>query len=78
MESTASNGQLTSMVQAMERIPGLRQGLLLLAIAASVALGVVAALWSINPMYTPITSVTDPAAASAALKGAGIKVMDRG
>jgi flagellar M-ring protein FliF len=78
MESTASNGQLTSMVQAMERIPGLRQGLLLLAIAASVALGVVAALWSINPMYTPIAAVTDPAAASTALKAAGIKVMDRG
>jgi flagellar M-ring protein FliF len=79
METTAATGQLTSMKQAMDRIPGLRQGLLLLAIAGSVALGVVAALWSINPVYTPLAqTVSDPAAAAVVLKNAGIKVSDRG
>ena len=56
-------------------IPGLRQGLLLLGLAAAVAVGVAVALWSQNPSYRVLFPNIDPSemgAISGVLETAGI------
>jgi flagellar M-ring protein FliF len=56
-------------------IPGLRQGLLLLGLAAAVALGVAVALWSQSPSYRVLFPSIDPSemgAISGVLETAGI------
>ena len=75
IESTlapASNLSLTGVL----RIPAVRQVVLLIGVAASVAAGLAIVLWSQTPVYTQLYSgldTADAAQVSEALRGAGIE-----
>ena len=63
-------------LSGVARIPAVRQVLLLLGVAASVAAGFAVVLWSQSPSYTQLYSdldTTDAAQVAEALRGAGIE-----
>lgn len=66
----------TSVVTTMQSIPGLRQGGLLLGVAAAVAIGIAVALWLQSPSYRVLFPYVDPAevgAIATVLDAAGIE-----
>lgn len=78
MASTSENNQLPQLVQSLERVPGLRQGLMLLALAGSIALGVTAVLWIQRPMYSALPPMKEMSQGHDLLVTEGIRVDDRG
>lgn len=78
MASTSESLQLPQVVQSIDRVPGLRQALMLLALAASVALGVTVVLWMQRPLQSALPPMENMSQAHDMLRAAGIKVNDRG
>ncbi|MEM9385965.1 MAG: flagellar basal-body MS-ring/collar protein FliF [Pseudomonadota bacterium] len=78
MASKADDNQLPQLLQGIDSVPGLRQAIMLLAVAASVALGVTAVLWMQRPMHTALPPMQNMSEAQQMLKTAGIDVADEG
>ncbi|MEO0421411.1 MAG: flagellar basal-body MS-ring/collar protein FliF [Pseudomonadota bacterium] len=78
MASKPDDNQLPQLLQGIDSVPGLRQAIMLLAMAASVALGVTAVLWMQRPMHTALPPMPNMGEAQQMLKAAGIDVADEG
>lgn len=78
MARKPDDNQLPQLLQGIDNVPGLRQAIMLLAMAASVALGVTAVLWIQRPMHTALPPMQNMSEAQQMLKAAGIDVADEG
>ncbi|MEO0974083.1 MAG: hypothetical protein AAFX85_13405, partial [Pseudomonadota bacterium] len=80
MASTAADTQqpLPQLLQGIDRVPGLRQAVMLLALAGSIALGVTTVLWMRTPAHTALPPMPKMGEAQQMLMSAGIEVNDKG